>query len=136
LKTFDGYYQDQVRYIFDTVSMNLINDKSKTFAISEIVFFERWWEEQNDWKKEKFREVVKEGRVEFVGGGWTMNDEACTYYEDIIDQIQLGHEFLRKEFNIQPKVAWQLDPFGKAFLYMKKKNNNRRVKGNYITLKP
>lgn len=109
------------------------------------MFFERWWRHQTEEKKEKFREVVKEGRVEFVGGGWTMNDEACTYYEDIIDQIQLGHEFIQKEFNIKPKVAWQLDPFGKKnkkktflksritkFLFVdtksKQKLRNRKIK--------
>ena len=41
-----------------------------------------------------------------------MNDEATPYYEDIIDQVTYGHEFLYKTFNVIPKVGWQIDPFG------------------------
>lgn len=79
----------------------------------EMAFFERWWKEQVESKRESVRNLVRKGQIEFPGGGWSMNDEACTYYEDIIDQMSLGHRFLLKEFNIAPKVAWQLDPFGK-----------------------
>jgi hypothetical protein len=35
--------------------------------------------------QEKVRNLVKTGQLEFINGGWCMNDEANTYYEDIID---------------------------------------------------
>ena len=41
-----------------------------------------------------------------------MNDEADTYYEDIIDQMTVGHTFLKKTFNVIPTIGWQIDPFG------------------------
>ena len=43
-----------------------------------------------------------------------MNDEATTYYQDIIDQQTLGLQFILKEFGecARPRVAWQIDPFG------------------------
>lgn len=41
-----------------------------------------------------------------------MNDEADPYYEDIIDQMTIGHEFLLREFNVTPTVGWHIDPFG------------------------
>ena len=43
-----------------------------------------------------------------------MNDEATTYYTDIIDQQTLGLQFILKEFGecARPRTAWQLDPFG------------------------
>jgi hypothetical protein len=47
-----------------------------------------------------------------VNGGWISNDEACTYYEDIITQFEVGHEFLLKEFNHTTVISWQMDPFG------------------------
>jgi alpha-mannosidase len=78
-----------------------------------MAFFERWWREQDEIKKDSVRNLVKQGQIEFPGGGWSMNDEACAYYEDIIDQMELGHRFLLKEFNVTPKAAWQIDPFGK-----------------------
>ena len=43
-----------------------------------------------------------------------MNDEATTYYNDIIDQQTLGLKFILKEFGecARPRSAWQVDPFG------------------------
>lgn len=31
------------------------------------------------------------GQLDFAGGGWVSNDEAICQYEDIIDQMTLGH---------------------------------------------
>ena len=54
------------------------------------------------------------GQLEFILGGWCMNDEAGTHYNAIIDQHSLGFEFLRQNFGDcgRPRVAWQVDPFG------------------------
>ena len=55
---------------------------------------------------------MKEGRLEFVLGGWVASDEACPTYEEILLNIMSGHEFLKKEFGIVPKIAWIVDNFG------------------------
>ena len=47
---------------------------------------------------------MKKGQIEFLNGGWCSNDEATTYYEDIIEQMTLGHDFLKNEFDYIPKV--------------------------------
>ena len=54
------------------------------------------------------------GRLEFISGGWCMNDEASTHYNSIIDQHTLGAQFLRDQFGdcARPKIGWQIDPFG------------------------
>ncbi len=54
------------------------------------------------------------GRLEFISGGWCMNDEAATHYNSIIDQHSLGAEFLHETFGecARPKIGWQIDPFG------------------------
>jgi len=54
------------------------------------------------------------GRLEFISGGWCMNDEASTHYNSIIDQHSLGAEFLRDQFGecARPKIGWQIDAFG------------------------
>jgi lysosomal alpha-mannosidase len=41
-----------------------------------------------------------------------MHDEACTHYEDMINNMMIGHQFLLKEFGVKPKVGWHVDPFG------------------------
>jgi lysosomal alpha-mannosidase len=58
--------------------------------------------------------TFKLGRLEFISGGWCMNDEGATHYNSIIDQHSLGAEFLRDQFGDcgRPKIGWQIDPFG------------------------
>ena len=52
------------------------------------------------------------GQLELVHGGLVSTDEATTNYADVIRNFEVAHDFLRTEFGIKPKVAWQLDPFG------------------------
>ena len=46
----------------------------------EIAFFERWWHEQSEDMKTTVRGLVGARRLEFINGGWCMNDEAGTLY--------------------------------------------------------
>ena len=45
-------------------------------------------------------------------GGWSATDEACPNYEDMILNMHVGHQFLKKEFGIRPRVGWMIDAFG------------------------
>ncbi|NXF28103.1 MA2B1 mannosidase, partial [Rhodinocichla rosea] len=56
------------------------------------------------------------GRLELVGGGWCMSDEAAAHYGGALQQLALGRRFLRRLFGAcgTPRVAWQIDPFGHA----------------------
>jgi hypothetical protein len=45
-------------------------------------------------------------------GGMCMHDEATAHYIDMIDQTTLGHRFIKEEFNVTPRIGWQIDPFG------------------------
>lgn len=55
------------------------------------------------------RSLVASGQLEFVNGGWTSNDEACTTYEESISNVMVGHAFLKENFGVVPKHAWHLD---------------------------
>lgn len=45
-------------------------------------------------------------------GGMCMHDEAAPHYIDMIDQTTMGHRFIKEEFNVTPRIGWQIDPFG------------------------
>ncbi|KAK3085464.1 hypothetical protein FSP39_003781 [Pinctada imbricata] len=122
LKTVDQYfYGDKnyiqvagVQYILDSVVQELMKDPNKRFIYVEIGFFSRWWKEQSQQMKLSVKKLVDEGRLEFILGGWSMDDEATTHYNAIIDEHTLGFQFLKDNFGEcgRPRVAWQIDPFG------------------------
>jgi lysosomal alpha-mannosidase len=120
LKTPDEYYYGAnssiqsagVQYIIDTVIMALQANPARKFIYVEMAFFFRWWREQDTATQTIVKNLVATGQLEFINGGWTMHDEACVHFEDMVDQMTLGHQFLKTTFNVVPKVGWQLDPFG------------------------
>jgi len=103
-----------IQYILDSAILALDENPNRRFIYVEIGFFSRWWNQQTEDIRNKVRQFVNEGRLEFISGGWCMNDEASTHYNSIIDQHALGAEFLRNEFGEcgRPRVGWQIDPFG------------------------
>ena len=54
-------------------------------------FFKRWWDMQEPQTQERVKELVRSGQLDFAGGGWVSNDEAICTYDDIIDQLTIGH---------------------------------------------
>uniref|UniRef100_A0A8D0BFU9 Alpha-mannosidase n=1 Tax=Salvator merianae TaxID=96440 RepID=A0A8D0BFU9_SALMN len=122
LKTVDQYFfgvrndiqHAGVQYILDSVIPQLLADPSKRFIYVEVVFFARWWRLQTEDMRQAVRQLVAEGRLEFVNGGWCMNDEASVHYSAVIDQMSLGLQFLKETFGEcgRPRVAWHIDPFG------------------------
>ena len=55
---------------------------------------------------------MEKGQLEFVQGGLVSPDEATTNYADVLRNYEAGHDFLRGEFGVTPRIGWQLDPFG------------------------
>ena len=48
-----------------------------------------------------------------------MPDEACSNYEDILNNYVIGHKFAKEELGVVPKIGWQLDPFGHSSTFAK-----------------
>ena len=67
------------------------------FIIVEMAFFQRWWQEQTEPTKEIVRGLVASGQLEFINGGWCMNDEAAAHYVDIVDQMSFGLMYVLKK---------------------------------------
>ncbi|CAM4610488.1 unnamed protein product [Lepidochelys kempii] len=122
LKTVDQYFYGArnniqhagVQYILDSVIPQLLADPTKRFIYVEVAFFYRWWRLQTNPMQQAVRQLVSEGRLEFINGGWCMNDEAATHYNAMIDQMTLGLRFLQETFGEcgRPRAAWHIDPFG------------------------
>jgi lysosomal alpha-mannosidase len=60
------------------------------FIQVETAFFKMWWDEQTNETRANYRQMVEEGRLEFIGGGWSMNDEAAAHYTAIVDNMSWG----------------------------------------------
>ena len=43
--------------------------------------------------KLKVEHFIKKDQLGFFNGGWRMNDEACTHFIGMIDQMMMGHDF-------------------------------------------
>jgi alpha-mannosidase len=98
--------------ILSTTVQELLKNPARKFTYVEMKFFSMWWEEQTETTKTAVRALVRDKRLEFVNAGWSMHDEACTHYEDILNNMMVGHDFLMREFGIRPRIGWHLDPFG------------------------
>ncbi len=98
-----------VQYILDSVIPQLLRDPTKRFIYVEMAYFFRWWEEQGEEMRAAVRHLVNEGRLEFINGGWCMNDEASTHYNAIIDNMALGVK-VQNELVFPGMVAYLLVP--------------------------
>ena len=120
LKTVDEYFDGSRKDIQSTnveveitaIMWALANNPERKFSQVEMKFFTMWWDHQDDEMKNMVREFVKNGQLEFINGGWSMHDEACPIYEDMIDNMEIGHRFLLENFGVKPRIGWQIDPFG------------------------
>ncbi len=70
-------------------------------------FIERYEEEGK-----AFRQFIKEGRLEIVGGTDTMHDTNIPSGESIVRQLLYGKTYLRNELGVDVKVGWGIDTFG------------------------
>ncbi|KAK4410705.1 putative alpha-mannosidase [Sesamum angolense] len=120
LKTVDQYYVGSnnsiqgacVQNVLDSLIPSLLADKNRKFVYVEQAFFQRWWRQQSEAVKKIVQLLVSSGQLELINGGWCMHDEAATHYIDMIDQTTLGHKFIKEQFNVTPRIGWQIDPFG------------------------
>jgi hypothetical protein len=112
IKTYHTYYSTQTRQILDTVIAALTEDPRRTFIWAEISYFSLWWDDTTSEQKEQAKKLVAEKRLDFVTGGWVMNDEASVTARATRWHLQEGREWLQNTFGITPQYSWAIDPFG------------------------
>ncbi|KAH7578512.1 hypothetical protein JRO89_XS01G0391600 [Xanthoceras sorbifolium] len=117
LKTVDQYYVGSnnsiqgacVQNVLDSIVPALLANKNRKFIYA---FFQRWWRDQSEEVQNIVKQLVSSSQLELINGGMCMHDEAAPHYIDMIDQTTLGHRFIKEEFNVTPRIGWQIDPFG------------------------
>ncbi|RVX17989.1 putative alpha-mannosidase [Vitis vinifera] len=120
LKTIDQYYVGSnnsiqgacVENVLDSLVTALLSNPDRKFIYVEQAFFQRWWGDQSEIIQGLVRKFISSGQLELINGGMCMHDEATSHYIDMIDQTTLGHRFIKNEFNLTPRIGWQIDPFG------------------------
>ncbi|XP_058888968.1 epididymis-specific alpha-mannosidase isoform X2 [Acipenser ruthenus] len=99
--------------VYTTVTEELLKGRQRKFIAVEQEFFRLWWDSvATDTQKLQVRNLLKEGRLEFIIGGQVMHDEAVTELDDQILQLTEGHGFLYETFGVRPQYSWHVDPFG------------------------
>jgi alpha-mannosidase len=71
-----------------------------------------WYTRASQENKDRLKMLIENGQFEITTGGWTSTDEACPNYEDLINNMMIGHQFLENEFGFTPRVGWNLESFG------------------------
>lgn len=62
----------------------------RRFSQVESAYLTKWWKHQDERTRKIYVDLVRNGQLEIVNGAWSMNDEAVTHYQSIIDQFSLG----------------------------------------------
>ncbi|XP_042497118.1 alpha-mannosidase 2-like [Macadamia integrifolia] len=137
--TVEEYYVQQTRRILDTIVDTLSKDTRRKFIWEEMSYLERWWRDSSEDKREAFLNLVNNGQLEIVGGGWVMNDEANSHYYAIIEQMTEGNMWLNDTIGAVPKNAWAIDPFGysptMAYLLQRMGFENMLIQRTHYELK-
>lgn len=110
--TLEQYYNQMTHDTLNNMVIKLLQYPNMTFQWAETVFLARWFEDLDDTGKENVKNLIKNGQLEIVLGGWVMPDEASTNYIAVVDQLIEGHQWLLENLAVKPKSAWVNDPFG------------------------
>jgi alpha-mannosidase len=84
------------------------------FVWTEISFLDLWWKNASSKQKFQFKRLINEERIEIMTGGWVMTDEANVHYHAMLDQLIEGHQWVKFNLGISPKIGWSIDPFGQG----------------------
>ena len=92
----------------------LAKDPRRKFIWAEISYFQWWWNDQGQEKRDLARRLLASKQLEFVTGGWVQPDEANSELYAMETQLQEGHDWINQTLGPEfiPSYGWSIDPFG------------------------
>ncbi|WP_199552144.1 NEW3 domain-containing protein [Streptomyces sp. N35] len=87
------------------------DDPSYRFVLSEIDYLKPFWDTHPE-HREEIRQLIREGRLEIVGGTYNEPSTNLTSAETTVRGAVHGLGFHRDVLGGNPRTAWQLDVFG------------------------
>lgn len=110
--TFSGGIRDILDSVMEQLTKEDLPENNRTFTFAQTKSFKLWYEMQSNITKSKVQDLVREGRLDLVSGGWTTPDEATTTFEALIDNFMIGQQWVQREFDHHSKVSWSVDAIG------------------------
>ena len=113
-KRYDDYYAKSAVHIMKNIVQYLSESPDNRITWIETCYLQKFFDDPGVPRstKDSLSMFVRNGQLEIATGSWVMVDEACTNYQQIIDQFEIGHEWLYHKFGVKPQVGWSVDPFG------------------------
>src|SRR5579862_3188786 len=81
------------------------------FTLDQVAYFKPFLERYPE-RAAEFKRLVREGRLEIVGGMDVMPDDVKPGGELFVRQMMYGKQYCRRELGVDVKTAWLIDTFG------------------------
>src|SRR5271157_49602 len=115
---FDPYWLDPWNTEVERWSQNVRNaldlmglQPSMCFVLDQVVGIKYFWEHYPDYQS-KILQFLREGRLEIVQGFVSQPDMNLPGEEGLIEDAEIGNEWVRSTLGVNPTVGWEIDPFG------------------------
>jgi alpha-mannosidase len=99
---------------FDLVRAHLDaarDDEDYAFVLAEVDYLKPYWDQFPGERRELSR-LMREGRVELVGGSYNEANTNLTHPESTVRNLVYGFGYQRDVLGGEPRSAWMVDVFG------------------------
>ncbi|HTJ71375.1 MAG TPA: glycoside hydrolase family 38 C-terminal domain-containing protein [Actinospica sp.] len=99
---------------FDLVRAHIdaaVEDEDYAFVLAEVDYLKPYWD-RFPRDREVLRRLMREGRVELVGGSYNEANTNLTHPESTVRNLMYGMEYQRDVLGGEPRSAWMVDVFG------------------------
>lgn len=84
-----------------------LESNPRKFVYSEVGFLKIYLKENHmEIKKHRIKKLIEDKQWEFVNGGISQPDTACSHFDDLINNYYYGLWFLKRHFGVSSVAAW------------------------------